>query len=606
MKKLLLQLLLLALPTSLWAQAPSVPIKPVAPANSDAKAVVFTWGQKIPVRDGVQLNGTVFRPRVQPQPLPVIFTFTPYVGDSYQDRAIYFAKHGYVYVLVDVRGRGNSGGEFKPFENEAHDGYDVVEWLAKQPWCNGKVAMWGGSYAGFDQWTTAKERPPHLATIVPAASVYPGFDFPMHDNQFTPYVMTWLSYTSGTTGNEKLFADYGFWRQNYRTMYEHYLPYQRLDSVVGNSTTVFQNWLQHPTPDAYWDAMVPTPTQYGQLDIPILTITGHFDGDQFGALNYYRQHMQYGTAAAKAQHYLIMGPYNHSGTRTPVGALGGLKFDASAVLDLNKLHKEWYDFTMKGGPRPAFLQKRVACYVMGQEAWKYADDLESLATETQTLYLNSTPGQAHSAAAAGSMSATKPASKSAPDKYLNDPLDNSFFNDTISSGGGYYLDQHVTLNPGEKGLVYQSTPFATDTEVTGQVKLKAWVALNVPDTDMLAMLYEIRPDSSAIYLTQTSLRARYRESLRQAKLAKPDEINLYTFNSFYYFSRTIRKGSRLRLLLTTPNPLGTARNYNGGGNPNAESGREARTATISLYHDAKHPSALELPVVKKALGTAAR
>jgi putative CocE/NonD family hydrolase len=89
---------------------------------------------------------------------------------------MYFARHGYVYVLVDVRGRGNSEGRFAPLENEGRDGYNVVEWLAKKPWCNGKVAMWGGAYAGFDQWATAKAMPPHLATIVPAAA-YPASIF---------------------------------------------------------------------------------------------------------------------------------------------------------------------------------------------------------------------------------------------------------------------------------------------------------------------------------------------------------------------------------------------------------------------------------------------
>src|SRR5437773_11289719 len=132
------------------------------------------WGVKVPARDGVKLNATVFTQHGQKEPLPVVFTFTPYIGDSYTDRAMYFAKHGYVYAQVDVRGRGNSGGEFEPFVNEGQDGYDVVEWLAKQSYCNGKVSMWGGSYAGFDQWTVLKEFPPHLVTIVPAAAAHPG------------------------------------------------------------------------------------------------------------------------------------------------------------------------------------------------------------------------------------------------------------------------------------------------------------------------------------------------------------------------------------------------------------------------------------------------
>ncbi len=142
---------------------------------AEEPAVDMQWAVKIPMRDGVKLNATIFAAQGQKEPQPVIFTFTPYIGDSYTDRAVYFAEHGYVYALVDVRGRGNSGGEFEPFANEGRDGYDVVEWLAKQPYCNGKVTMWGGSYAGFDQWAVLKEFPPHLATIVPAAAAHPAW-----------------------------------------------------------------------------------------------------------------------------------------------------------------------------------------------------------------------------------------------------------------------------------------------------------------------------------------------------------------------------------------------------------------------------------------------
>ena len=143
------------------------------PPKSASSDVDMTWGVKIPLRDGVKLNATLYRPHGQKEALPVVFTLTPYIGDSYTDRAMYFAGHGYVYALVDVRGRGNSEGEFEPFANEGRDGYDVTEWFAKQSYCNGKVTMWGGSYAGFDQWATAKEFPPHLATIVPAAAAHP-------------------------------------------------------------------------------------------------------------------------------------------------------------------------------------------------------------------------------------------------------------------------------------------------------------------------------------------------------------------------------------------------------------------------------------------------
>jgi len=280
----------------------------------------------------VQLNATIFAARGQREPQPVILTFTPYIGDSYTDRAVYFAKHGYVYALVDVRGRGNSGGEFEPFANEGRDGYDVVEWFAKQPYCNGKVTMWGGSYAGFDQWTVLKEFPPHLATIVPAAAAHPGVDFPFQYNIFAPYDMQWLTFTSGVTGNANLFGSSSFWASKAGELYTAHSAFQSYDRLVGNPSAVFQKWVAHPVPDAYYDAMVPSPEQYKKISLPILTITGHYDGDQPGAFTYYKRHMQYGTAEAKARHYLIIGPWDHAGTRTPKAEVGGLKFGAASVL----------------------------------------------------------------------------------------------------------------------------------------------------------------------------------------------------------------------------------------------------------------------------------
>ena len=167
---------------------------------------------------------------------------TPYISDTYHDRAMYFARNGYVFALVDVRGRGNSAGEFEPFANDAHDGHDVVEWLARQSRCNGKVAMWGGSYAGFNQWATLKEFPPHLATIVPAAAAHPGVDFPAPHNVFVSYDVQWLTFTSGATPNAKLFGESGFWIDKYRERYLNHIPFQKLDTLVGQSVVdTFKN-----------------------------------------------------------------------------------------------------------------------------------------------------------------------------------------------------------------------------------------------------------------------------------------------------------------------------------------------------------------------------
>jgi putative CocE/NonD family hydrolase len=562
-----------------------------------AQDIDMLWGVKIPMRDGIHLNATVFKPKVMPAPLPVVFTLTPYIADTYEDRASYFARHGYVFALVDVRGRGSSEGDFEPFANEARDGYDIVEWLARQPWSNGKVAMWGGSYAGFDQWATLKEHPPHLATIVPAAAAAAAVDFPFYNGIFGPYIIQWLTYTSGKAGNPKQFGDSTFWAEKFRERYTRNLPFRELDRIVGNTSTVFQKWMDHPQPDDYWDAMYPTKEQFAQIDIPILTITGHYDGDQTGAMHYYRDHMRYGSPAARDRHYLIVGPWDHAGTRTPNREVGGLKFGEASMLDLNNLHREWYDWTMKGGPKPAFLKQRVAYYVVGPEEWKYAASLETVAGGKRTFFLNSTESGANDALHAGTLDPERPMGQLAYDRYVYDPLDLRPGALETGDNPNSLTDETEPLHLFGDGLIYSSAPFDEDTEIGGNVRLEAWIAMDVPDTDFEVNLYEILPNGGSVFLTGDSLRARYRDSTRKPSPVDPGQIVKYDFRGFTWFSRRIAKGSRLRLMLRSPNSIGVEKNYNSGGAVANESGKDARTAHISLYHDAEHASFLELPIV---------
>src|SRR5467141_260153 len=531
---------------------------------ADEPTVDMQWAVKIPARDGVKLNATVFMPHGQKQPLPVIFTFTPYIGDSYTDRAVYFAKHGYVYALVDVRGRGNSGGEFEPFVNEGKDGYDVVEWFAKQSYCNGKVTMWGGSYAGFDQWTVLKEFPPHLATIVPAAAAHPGVDFPFQFNIFASYDMQWLSFTSGATSNANLFGNGAYWSAKSREMYMAHTAFQEYDKLVGNTSTVFQKWLKHPTPDTYYDAMVPNAEQYKRMSVPILTITGHYDGDQPGAFTFYKRHMQFGKTEAKANHYLIIGPWDHAGTRTPKAEVGGLKFGQASLLDLNKLHTEWYDWTMKGGPKPEFLKKRVAYYVVGAEEWKYADSLESISNAAKTLYLGS-DGNAGDVFRSGALTEVKPGASAVMDSWTYDPLDTRPGSAESEDDGNSLTSQRAVLNLFGEGVVYHTEPFREAIEIAGFPKLTVWLKMDVLDTDLEADLYEILPDGGSVALTSASMRARYRESLREAKPVVAGKIEKYVLDNFTFFARRAGKSSRLRLVVRSINTKGAEKTYHNGG-----------------------------------------
>jgi len=584
---LVASLILTCLP--LLAQEPHNPEPP--------KAVSLTWGVKIPMRDGVKLNATVYRPNDQKEALPVIFELTPYISDNYHGRAYYFAQHGYVFALVDVRGRGNSEGQFDPFQQEPQDGHDVVEWLATQPWSNGKVAMWGGSYAGYDQWLTLRESPPHLATIVPAAAAHAGVDFPMFKGIWGAYDMQWLTFTSGVTAQQNLFEESSFWIEKFRELYLSHRPYKDLDKIVGDDSTVFQKWITHPAFDAYWQKLDISPEEYKKINIPILTITGDYDGDQAGAMTYYRDHMKYGTEEAKAKHYLIIGPWDHAGTRTPRKEVGGLTFGDASLLDMNELHVGWYDWTMKNGKPPEFLKKRVAYYVTGAEQWKYADSLDAISNAKRILYLNSSNGEANHAFHSGSLTEAKP-SAAKPDQYVYDPLDVRPAELEKEDIKNNITDERYALNLFGDGVVYHSEPFAEDTEISGFVKLVVWMSMDVPDTDFSVNLYEIMPDGKSIQLTGDQMRARYRDSAVTEKLAKPGEINRYEFGGFTFFSRRFAKGSRLRLVLNSPNSIYSEKNYNSGGVVAEESGKDAHTAHVTLYHDGDHPSSLELPLVK--------
>jgi len=570
---------------------------PEAQVQLSSPGIDLIWGFKIPMRDGIRLNGTVIKPSGQKGSLPVIFTLTPYISDGYQDRASYFARHGYVFVAVDVRGRGNSEGVFEPFEQEPRDGHDIVEFLARQPWCNGKVAMWGGSYAGFDQWATLKELPPHLATVVPVAAAHPGADSRGIQES---YNIQWLTLTSGRTPNDSLFGENAFWTQKFRQMYLAQRPFNTLDQIVGNTTTVFQKWLSHPAYDGYWQAVSPTSEQYKEMNVPVLSITGAYDVGQTGAMFYYREHMKYGDPDTKAKHYLIIGPWDHAGTRTPKKEVGGLTFSDPSLLDMNDLHRRWYDWTLKNGAKPEFLKKRVAYYVMGPgaEHWKYADDLDAIATEHLKLYLTSQSGEANDVFNSGQMLEQPPSD--APDKFVYDPTDlrPGELQKESWDYSKYLTDERYALNLFGNGVVYHSAPFKEATEISGNVKLTAWMAMDVPDTDFVVTLYEILPDGTSVQLSKDSRRARYRESLSVARLVTPGQITRYSFDGFTWFSRRVSKGSRLRLVLSCINSIYYEKNYNSGGIVERESGRDARVAHVIVYHDAGHPSALAIPVVK--------
>ena len=588
--------------TNITAQSPTP-----APSPSQTPADYnLQWGVKIPMRDKVELNATLYLPKTpdgSPPKTPVIFTLTPYISDTYHARGAYFASHGYAFALVDVRGRGNSGGEFEPFANEPRDGHDVIEWLAMQPFCDGKVAMWGGSYAGFDQWATAKEFPPHLATIVPAAAAHPGLDYPSYKNIGMSYDVQWFTLTSGRAAQNQLFGDQKFWRTKFLEAYKNHIAFKSLDSFVGNPSVNFQRILKHPMVDAYYDAMLPAREQFQKITLPILTITGQYDGDELGALTYYQDHLANASPEARAKHFLIIGPWDHPGTRTPTDEVAGVKFGPSAVLDLNDLHRQWYDWTMNAGSKPDFLKNQIAYYLLAagnsgaNGEWKYADNFAALIANPKTFYLASSNGDANGVFRSGALTETR--KTQGPDKFTYDPLDThrgQSVEGVDPKEKTAAIDQTFALSIASDGLVYHTDPLPKETPLIGCPAVTLWLSIDTPDVDLECDLYEIQPDGTSIALWTDMRRLRYCESLREAKLLKPGQIVKCDFNPGLFVARRVMQGSRLRLVVTAVDSILWQKNYCSGGTVSEETAKDAHTCHIQIYHDTEHPSAIMLPL----------
>jgi uncharacterized protein len=554
--------------------------------------VDIRFGVRIPLRDGVELAATLYAPR-SASPRPCLTVLTPYTADYWHDRALSFAEHGFTFFTVDVRGRGDSQGRFQPFFQEVEDGHDVVEWIARHPLCDGRVATVGGSYSGFAQWAAAKTRPPHLAAMIPVAAAHAGVDFPFRSNISLPYLGQWLSFTQGRTLRSKLFGDEAFWRGFYRERFEAGASFASLaDAFGGEHAETLRGWISHAEPGPYFDAAAPSSAEYAGLDLPILTVTGAYDDDQPGALAYYRRHMAAGGPGA-AKHDLLIGPWDHAGTRTPTPSYAGVTFGESSVLDMAALQAGWLRWALDGGERPALLRKPVTWFVMGAERWRSADSLEAVTVEMRPLFLGST-GSAHRLTSAGVLG-PQPAG-AGEDRYVYDPTDLSIAAVEASAGPDMLTDDRVLMAMEGRRLVFETAPFETSTELSGFFALEAWISLDQPDTDFRVAVYEVSGGGRQQLLSFDQQRARYRESLRKPALITTHEPLRYVFDGFTFISKQVEAGGRLRLVIGPNDSMFTQKTYNAAKPVSEQTLADARPVTVTLHHGPAHPSALRIPI----------
>lgn len=563
----------------------------------------------IPMRDGVQLEAWIFKPTHLEKQAPTVFEFTQYDIDGAR-RAEFkpLVERGYVFVMVYVRGRGRSGGDKEDDLGlqVGRDGYDVVEWIARQPWSDGRVVMYGGSFVGMTQWRTAAQLPPHLAGIAPYVPIYPGWDIPNTNGIPQAWTNVILGYTSGRSLNTGFIADQNYWSGKMLDAYAHYRPFRELDDAIGiapddwwmrdtqgQKQSMFKVWIDHVGDQVFNLAAEPRPADFAAMHFPILTATGFYDDDQPGALHYYRRLMEYASAETRDKTYLVIGPWDHGGTQKPTKQIEGLTIPDAAVLDMGTLHADWYDWALGRGQRPEFFRKHVAYFMLGANEWRYADSLESISAGGPLDFFLSAPEGTPLDVFHSGLLAQQPSSSQSPAVVLSDPHELPELTMADYAPGEDLTSQFRDFQ--KRAIVFHSEPFARPIEFAGHIRLKLSVQSDTPDFDLWAQVLLVQPDGSTIRLGEDIRRARFRNGFFQQELLKPGQIVEMPFE-FNWSAWRIPAGARLRLAIAPLNSPQYQKNYNTGGRIGYERIEDARIAHIQIFHDKEHPSVLTLPI----------
>jgi uncharacterized protein len=548
---------------------------------------------KIPMRDGTRLSAIIVLNKKIPYPGPVVLMVNCYPSFSDAGLAKANAQKGYHAVLVHNRGKAKSEGVFEPFEHDAKDNYDIIDWISKQQWSNQKVGMYGGSYLGFTQWAATKYMHPALKTIVPQVSVGAGIDFPMFNNIFNTYNLRWLQYvTNNKMTDGERFGDDAFWDALNRQLFVQGLPFRQLDSLAGKKNAIFQRWQQHPSYDHYWASMAPaTPAEFSRINIPILTITGYFDDDQRGAIYYYDKHHRHAAKAISDNHYFFIGPYSHGGAQGfPTPKVGGYTVDQKALVKINQLVFDWFDYTLKGKERPALLADRVNYFMMGSNEWKHSPSMSSMNNDTLQFYLSTKKNNGYYTLA------TAP-----PAKEENIPFtfDLTETGDTLSEGyngdGGFFKLGNGYLYQKQQ-LIFESETLQEDIDFTGSFIGKLFLSIDKKDMDLRIDLYEIDVSNNSFPLSTNNIhRLGYVADRSKRTLLTPGKITRFDLGNHFFTSKRIQKGNRIRVVMAPLNLPLYQKNYGTGRPVISESKKDARPFKIVFYAGKQYAGGIGMP-----------
>ena len=522
----------------------------------------------IPTKSGVNISATIVRKKTNVEPLPVILFYTTYyqgVGDDIFGKMS--ADRDYVGVVAYARGIRTDIKDYTPFEHEGKDIYDIIDWISKQPWSNGEVAMYGGSYTGFSQWATAKNLHPALKTIAPQVAVMPGYDMPMENN--VPYgnILGWA--------NDNIYKNKPYSRDLVFEWFAKGTSFRSLDSLGGQPNPIFQKWLNHPAYDNYWKSLVPTPSEYSKINIPVLTTTGYYDGSQIGAIQYLKLHNKYNK---NANHYFVIGPYDHwGGQRKASPNLMGYDIDSVANISMQRLAYDWIDYVLKDKPKPEILKDKVNYQVMGTNKWGHSPSLKAVSNDTLIFYLDN-----------DTLALEKPKEKGFEKKTVD-------FKDRETQNN-YYTPKIVfdTLDV-SNGVVFTSRSFEKCFLINGSFTGNLFATINKKDLDVSLALYELMPDGKYFFLTRYIGRGSYAKDSSKRQLLQPEKKENITFENTRFVSKKISEGSRLLILLNTNKHSFEIINYGSGKPVSDETIKDAGEPLQVKWHN---DSYIKVPIWK--------
>ncbi len=484
---------------------------------------------------GIEHTVTMVRPKNTANALPAAFQHTIYANEKRHIRtAMYAAMQGYVGIVANSRGKRLSTSKIEPWVHEGRDAHRLIDWISKQSWSDGRVVMYGGSYNGFTQWAAAKYHHKALKAIAPYAAAHPALGLPMENHVFLTANYQWAFHvTNNKTIDNREYADSDHWRRVNQTLFESGRPFKDIDKIEGRPNPWFQTLLRHPAFDEYYKAMVPFRQDFAKINIPVLSVTGYFDGGQISAINYLTEHYKHNP---NADHSLLIGPYDHWTAQTVPGThVTNYKLDpVAAYKDTEKVVFEWFDHVLNNRPAPELVQGRVNYQLMGDNSWHHVKSYALLNQQGIDFYLGR-PGL--------NALVTQPPEALEKHTQLVDLADRSVQHNID------FMNVIQPALPGETGLVFISEAFEQDMQYAGSPTGYFSISINKRDVDIGFNLYQIQPDGRAFHLSHYRSRASFARDSSKRQLLVPYQKTKIPLVNTRMSARKLIKGSRIALVL---------------------------------------------------------